>query len=245
MNECVPGAVPDICADIGEVCHGAFGMGTCGPPEELDPCDPTTGCATADLSCDLLLQMSGIYLCLRSCDTTADCTNATTTCFNDSAIGGNVCFYNVCGPDWPLPFPPLSGPSYYAPCDSQDAGDGVCLPVESPLGTVGVCLQGGSVVSGGACSGERVDGGGDQLCGAGTFCAAANGAYACTPICAASPNGSLDGGGPNCPAGSACAQVLSASFDFGQCLQSCTGIGTCPGSSACVTLSPTQSVCYP
>jgi hypothetical protein len=242
---CVPGAIPDTCAALGLVCHGNFGVGSCGPPQELDPCDPDAGCATSDLSCDLLFTSSGIYLCLRSCNSTGDCVNPTTSCFNDVAAGGTICFYNVCGPDWPLPFPPLSGSSYYAPCNAQGAGDGTCLPVESQLGTVGICLQGGPVTSGGACVEQRTDGGGDQLCASGTLCAAANGAYACNPICAASANGSLDGGGPSCASGSVCANVLNASFDFGQCLTSCNGSGTCAGSSTCVPLSLTQSVCYP
>jgi hypothetical protein len=222
-------------------------MGTCGPPEELDACDPNgNACATSDLACTLLFQNSGVYLCLRTCSTTADCINATTSCFDDTSIGEKICFYNVCGPDWPLPFPPLSGPSYYGPCTAEATNDGTCLPVESQLGTVGVCLQGGSVSDGGVCSGDRVDGGGSQLCPPGTLCGAnpVLGTYGCTSICAASSLGSIDGG-PSCAQGSVCASVLSAAYDFGQCLTSCTGSGSCGASSACVPISATQSVCYP
>jgi hypothetical protein len=214
----------------------------CGAPQELDPCDPNgTACATSDLACTLLFQNSGIYLCLRTCSTTADCVNATTSCFDDTSIGEKVCFYNVCGPDWPLPFPPLSGPSYYGPCTAQATNDGTCLPVESQLGTVGVCLQGGSVSGGGVCSGDRVDGGGSQLCPAGTLCAADfRGIFDCTPICAASANGSVDGG-PGCDPGFVCTNALSAAYDFGQCLRSCSNTNLCAG-SFCI---PNLNVCYP
>jgi hypothetical protein len=235
--------MPDTCASLGQVCHGSLGIGTCGPPTELEGCQPNTGCASADLACTELVPNTGVFYCLRSCGGTGDCPLATTTCFDDVPAGVKFCFFDVCGPDWKLS--PVSGPSYYAPCNAQGTGDGTCLPVESPLGTIGICLQGGPVTSGGACAWQRVDGGGDQLCTAGTICAAYDGGYACNPFCAASSQGSLDGGGPYCTQGAVCANVLNASFDFGQCLQSCNGSGTCAGSAVCVPLSLTQSVCYP
>jgi hypothetical protein len=226
------------------VCHGFFGDGGCGPPEELDPCDPNgTACATSDLACTLIFQNSGIYLCLRTCSTVADCPNATTTCFDDTSAGGKYCFYNVCGPDWPLPFPPLSGPSYYKPCTVQSTDDGTCLPVESQLGTVGVCLQGGTFSGSGACSGQRLaDGGVSELCPPGTLCASLPGFGTCTPICAVSPHGQLDGGGPNCGPGFVCTDVLNASYDFGQCFSSCLASGACCDPTVCI---PGLNVCYP
>jgi hypothetical protein len=172
----------------------------------------------------------------------ADCPLLITNCFN---MGGmSACFYNACGPGWQR-FLPISGPDYYAPCDAAGTGDGLCLPAETPqLGTVGVCLQGGSV-DGGPCLDRRIDGGVD-LCGIGSICAALpdGGPSSCNPVCAASQNGSVDGG-PFCGSGAVCANVLSAAFDFGQCLQSCNGTVTCSGSAVCEPLSLTQSVCYP
>ena len=243
---CIPGQIPDSCAASGEVCHGSIiGLGTCGPPEELDPCSTSTGCATSDLSCLEIFAHTGIYVCLRACQSIADCPNPTTTCFDDSSLGEKVCFYNVCGPDWPLPFPPVSGPSYYGSCNAQGTGDGTCLPVESQLGTVGVCLQGGDVVSGGVCSLMRTDGG-QGLCPTGTLCGSIGtlNIYSCDPVCAATANGQLDGGGPNCAQGSICASAANLSYDFGACLLDCSATGTCPGSSVCVPLNG-QGVCYP
>jgi hypothetical protein len=216
-----------------------IGMGTCGPPEELDPCDPTVGCATSDLNCFSLT--STISFCLRSCSVLGDCPMLNTSCQNLEGL--SICFYNACGPGWPMVLP-VSGASYYAPCNVVGTGDGYCIPAESPLGTVGVCLQGGSL-DGGPCNATRIDGG--AYCGVGAICAAIpdGGPSGCNPICMATQNGAVDGG-PTCDAGgSVCANVYNAAFDFGQCLYTCNGPGTCLGDAVCARLSSSESVCFP
>ncbi len=238
---CMPGVSPDPCAAMGLICHGGFGVGTCGLPEELDPCTTTVGCASSDLTCAAPIpDAPTLSFCLRTCSSLADCPLLITTCASFPGYG-SACFYNACGPGWPMIIP-SSGPAYYAPCNVTSSGDGICLPAESQLGTVGVCLQGGGVVSG-QCANTRADGGMAMLCAWGTICAADdNGNYACNSACAASPNGSVDGG-PFCVGGEVCANVGSAQFDFGQCLVSCGGGGTCV-SGTCTPLG-TESVCYP
>jgi hypothetical protein len=260
---CVPGAQPDPCAVDGQVCHVVdagisvtFGLGTCSPPGELDPCDAAVGCADGFNCMWANPQPSGrtVGWCVRGCSSVADCPLLTTVCQppdDPNATTGGVCFYPVCGPFGFGGVGPL-----YAPCglfgwDQSDldrsayVGVGLCVPMETWIGTIGVCLQGGLVTSG-ACNGTRVDGGAD-LCSVGALCAVATdgGTSSCNPICAASRNEVGVDGGPACTEpGAICANVFSVQNDFGECLSACGGSGSCL-TGTCTALDSTQSVCLP
>lgn len=239
---CDPKAQPDPCAPYGLVCtlQGATSQsGTCQPPTELQPCQASVGCASSDLTCTSV--GTGSY-CLRNCTTTADCPAPFSSCQPHG--GSNLCLFNLCGPGT------ANGTDDYGPCQATVTGDGQCLPAPNgDGGTLASCWQTGPQASQAQCSTLRASAGASsQLCAAGSACVPGQpGSQSgiCEPICAGAAPFGADGG-PGCDAADFCA--TNQTFDFGVCLQSCTGSlfsSNCPSGKYCVQISSTQKGCAP
>jgi hypothetical protein len=233
----------DACAATGYACEapnyvqnvedGGAG-GNCAVPTELQSCDTNVGCDGAGLTCTAI--EGGTSDCVRACGTDADCPIAFTACLAYGAQGQKVCEFNFC-----VSPPIVSQPgSYFASCSASQSGQGTCVPVANDqYGTVGVCLESGSVAAVGACSALR-DAGSAAECGVGQAC---DGLLIgqisgfCQPICSFGSDA-----GPACGAGSVCANSQSfgvpTDLEWGICAPTCSVGGTC-AEGTCVPVSAT------
>ncbi len=239
----------DPCATAGLACMYTGG-GTsgyqCELPTEFYPCLPAVGCAQGSppLTCSAITLPTGSEnLCVVDCAASTGCPTPSTTC--QSVSGQSVCWYDLCGPGSSPDGGTANGTVYYAPCNAQGSGDGVCLPVTSGSGTVGICQQGGPLAAGATgCSPIRPAGGAlATLCDGTSYCLTSfsgGTTSLCYPICGAQAPMAADGG-PGCGTGTGCVGIGG---DFGVCLESCTaGTTTCPSPTSCQNVG--SSYCLP
>ncbi len=190
---------PDPCfTSYGLSCDPA--SGTCQIPPELYPCLSDVGCSKPGLVCTPGFQSNGqpVSACVYPCAQTADCPDLSTSC-QQLPAGTHICFLNPCAPDG------VDG--YFAPCPSESADDGECLPIFADTASeiAGVCVGAGTLGSGAACTGTRTDAGLAGLCLAGLNCTQFDAgqdaplASFCEPTCYS--NIEVPGSGPACADG--------------------------------------------
>jgi hypothetical protein len=225
-------AQTDPCAAFGLSCQGTtmsidegIPYGTCMPPVDDQPCQPSVGCATG-YSC---VNRGKTNVCEQTCTTTTDCTNVVEAC---SPLDGGTssCTQSSC-----------TGP--YTTC--TNGGSGTCLPVYNGDGTTsGACAAAGDATD--ACSGVRGSG---ELCPVGSFCFPGSSTSACLPLCDYGlATFGVDAGGASCGAGQTCV-FLGGNYAFGACAQTCggdAGMG-CPTGLLCQAwdVYTNQSACLP
>ncbi len=233
--------IDNPCVALGYECIVPIGPNStfCELPGQEAPCSTSVGCAPP-FSCvngEPLFGTPG-YQCLQICTTSAGCMNPFDVC-EESSTGVAYCIYNFCGPGLPSTVT-SSGPSYYAPCDSQGSDDGTCVPWQDDSITIGFCEQAGTAPTSGPCDPSR-DGGLTSQCPLYTLCVqGTDGLGFCAPMCApvgsvGAPTPSRDGGFTGrCDGGLIC--IGTDDYEgsvIGACLAAC-GPGTpCSGSLIC------------
>ncbi len=197
----------DSCAPYGGVCPydaSAKAAAACRKPLEFESCLAAAGCASG-LGC---VTTSSGGLCLQTCSRGGDCKSITEYC---EVMDGH-CWINECArPDQRA----AERERYLKPCASAGAADGTCLPVMGSVGEVGLCFQGGSAPSHGACDlgADRAEPSG--LCPVGELCLPGSGADgggaqgACWTAC----DPAADAGAP-CESGERCQDVSGAASPY-------------------------------
>lgn len=261
-DDCQPANDNDPCTDAGLACQTASDYlgevddggqgGNCELPVELDGCETSVGCAqNAGLACTSLQVLTlQADICVRSCSTNADCPLPYTTCAAYGSQGQTVCFYNFCGGSPPFV---SQQDAYYTPCTASDAGAGTCVPVENAqFGTVGVCIESGTVADGGTCTVYRDGGEPADECGDGEACDGilfGGTSGACRQVCSFGNDA-----GPSCTDPQQCVSVdtfgVPSDLAWGVCLTPCSsGSATCGANAQCLTASEagpgTPGFCYP
>lgn len=213
----------DSCAPYGTVCGydpASKAAAACRRPREFEGCRPAVGCGDG-LGC--ASTPSG-GLCLRSCAKAEDCPKPTEYC---DVMDGH-CWTNECArPDRSA----SERERYFKPCDAAGAADGTCLPVAGPSGEVGLCFQGGSAPSHGACDPAADRANPSGICPVGELCQTASGADGgaglgvCRTACDPAPSATS-----GCAAGERCLDISGAASLYqgaagrlGACLRPASG----------------------
>ncbi len=139
-------------------------------------------------------------VCEEDCATTADCVEAA-----DATCQGGHCAKQLCGAAL-TDGGPLDG-ALDGPCNSEDAGDGTCVPAPGSLNgsPYGFCRWGGAAGPGMPCGGNgRIP---QIVCRVGLVCTG-DGGTLCEQLC--SPDAPPDAG---CPGGTSC-QAAVGTFIF-------------------------------
>ncbi len=237
-QSCNPNAKTDSCNPMGLVCQmnpsdPTGNTGTCQMPGEFQNCEVTVGCQPAGLKCTTITAIQKTPLCVYDCTTPADCPDVMTSCVTPQG-GSPFCYYDICGPGSGAPAP--NNGAYYASCGNATQNDGSCLPFQGASGPIGVCVAGGTVALGGACSMNRPADGGTPtpgLCAPGSFCVGNGDVGQCIADCNITPTTAVDGG-PQCSPGSDyCLDI--GGLNWGVCTEPCTAQTTCPSGLSCVS----------
>jgi hypothetical protein len=226
--------VPELgtCDPLGEGGCAEQALGT-----ELSSCSQNSDCKCPD-HC-VLDPGTGSSICTLPCSTTADCATAYTTCLGGSCLP-DYCVSN--GRNQSAP-----GAGYGLPCDVQGIGDGTCMPVPG-ANTYGLCIQGGTALSGAQCSTYMIDlpprDMPNILCPVGEFCALSFITFhaTCSMPCDSTIVGSC-GAGQGCfsqlPGRTMPGELVGACGACAPATTSCQGNAECcsgvcdPGSRAC------------
>ncbi|MHB1843400.1 MAG: hypothetical protein ACYCWW_01020 [Deltaproteobacteria bacterium] len=242
---CNPNATTDSCAAAGYQCtpNASGSGGSCQVPGNTAPCTTAVGCQQPFTCTSIPFQSGPQFLCVQPCTgSSASCLSPLMNCQAISQTS-KICFFDICGPG----SNPANGTAFYASCNAQGTGDGVCLPFLQQGGAaIGVCQQTGTAAAGASCGFAR-DAGTAALCGAADDCVpslsnAAATTGSCLPLCDATGQDA----GPACSGSTQTCAAWQGGVNWGDCFTTCAAPGTastCTSGTQCVAAGSDGGIC--